>query len=153
MARDILCSTCLPDQRLRCNHARTACRSLPGRGPAPSSPPARSVTTVGREHLVDQDELAGRIQAELELGVGDDDALVERVLPALVDRSRWRSHVSRAFCRANQIARVERDVLIVAFLGLGGWRKNRLWNPVAVDQPVRQRNTTDLAGLQVILVA
>jgi hypothetical protein len=38
---------------------------------------------VGGEDLVDEHDLAGLVEAELELGVGDDDAALFGVLPGL----------------------------------------------------------------------
>jgi hypothetical protein len=45
-----------------------------------SGPEARA---VGSEDLVDEHDLAGLVEAELELGVGDDDAALFGVLPGL----------------------------------------------------------------------
>jgi hypothetical protein len=49
-----------------------------------SRPEARA---VGSEDLVDEHDLAGLVEAELELGVGDDDAALFGVLPGLINAS------------------------------------------------------------------
>lgn len=45
---------------------------------------------VGSEDLVDEHDLAGLVEAELELGVGDDDAALLGVLPGLENPSQYR---------------------------------------------------------------
>ena len=42
---------------------------------------------VGSEDLIDEHDLAGLVEAELELGVGDDDAALFGVLPGLINAS------------------------------------------------------------------
>jgi hypothetical protein len=44
---------------------------------------------VGGENLVDEHDLAGLVEAELELGVGDDDAALFGVLPGLENSSQY----------------------------------------------------------------
>src|SRR5690606_24450348 len=91
---------------------------------------------VRRQHLVDQEQRAVRELAELELRVRDDDALLGgQRAPALVDgeaavAERGGQLLAHALCHLR-----ERDVLVVALLGLGRGREDRRVQPLALDEP------------------
>ena len=90
---------------------------------------------VGRHHLVDQDDAAVAVAAELELGVGDDDALVAADLFAeRIDRARHalERRAATSSPRISRIAR-DRDVLVVAGLGLGRRAEDRGLELCALD--------------------
>src|SRR5215472_6379612 len=116
---------------------------LPGGG----VPEARA---VGRERLVDQDQPAVDL-AELELGVSQDQALALRV------RGRLRVQPLAGVAQPlRQLAAdvgpepVERDVLIVPRIRLGGRREDRLRQPLALAEAGRQRLARHGAPLAVL---
>src|SRR3989475_5247707 len=108
---------------------------------------------IRRQRFVDQDGLAGRrINPELQLRVGDDDAL------ALGIGSRPR--VQREADLADELGRVraderfhllERNVQVVrALFGLGGWGEERPWQFLGFDKTLGQGLSADLAGLLIV---
>ena len=82
---------------------------------------------IGRQDLVSQNHLVLAIQRKLELGVGDDDAALGRVLRCRsVDLEREILHLGRVLGAKNLGRLVRVDVLIVLALGrLGGGRVER----------------------------
>ena len=132
----------VPAGSLRGSRGRTACRS--SGWPCPGwycvlRPEARRVR---RQHFVDQDHVGGRIavadQAELELGVGDDDALATRRArtPRAIDLERQLPSARCDQRRGRSIfaASLLADVLVVAALGLGRRREDRLGQAVGLAQ-------------------
>src|SRR5260221_2751263 len=91
--------------------------------------------TVGGHHLVDQNDAAILVAAELELGVGDDDALLAGGLFAKrVDRARHalqrgRDGIAQHFAHAR-----DRDGLVMAGLGLGRPAENPRLELFALDE-------------------
>jgi hypothetical protein len=73
-------------------------------------------------------QLPGRVHAELELGVGDDDAARERVVGGgPVEADRGVAHLAGARLAHHLRHALEGDVLVVvARLGLGGGSEDRL---------------------------
>ena len=107
---------------------------------------------VGRHGLVDEDQLAVE-DAELELGVGDDDAALQGVGRAeRVELQRRVAHLLRHLPADEVDGRLERDVLVVvADGGLGRRREERLREPAGLDEALRQVDPAHLAGLLVVL--
>ena len=107
---------------------------------------------VGGEDLVGQSQVAVLVDAELELGVGDDDALGQRVVGALDVGLQGALAQLVGPHRADQFDHlVERDVLVVVSqFGLGGRGEQRLRELAGLDQPGRQRDAAHLAGLLVV---
>ena len=85
------------------------------------------------------------VEPELELRVGQDDAASTRPGPPRRRRGRARSGSRRSVSSAptSSAMRVEADVLVVALLGLGGGREERLGQAVALAQAGRQRDAAD----------
>jgi len=96
------------------------------------------------------------VAAELELGVGEDDPALGRVLgTALVDLDRDPPQLFQQRPVADDLRRpLEVDVLVVvADIGLGRRREDRLRQLVGLDQPGRQLDPADGAALAVFLPA
>ena len=108
---------------------------------------------VWGEDLVDEQQLVGRLaigsdrEAELELGVGEHEALL-RADPTRGGEDRERSVAKGAHQRfAHDFARaLERDVFVVAFRGLGGGGEDRLRNLPAPREAFRELDAADRAG-------
>ena len=103
---------------------------------------------VGGQHLVGQHDGAVAAAAELELGVGQDDAaLPGDRLGAGVDVEGEVAQRPRVGLADGVDDGGEVDVLVVlAELGLGRGREDRLGQPAAVLEPRRQRDAADAAG-------
>lgn len=114
----------------------------------------RPVTAgVRREHFVDEDGFAIDF-TEFELGVGEDDALGGCVVAGL--RVDVEGHVTERRCNlfANDVECLfEADVFVVANVGLGARRVERLFELLAELQAFGENVTADLAGLLVVLPA
>ena len=111
---------------------------------------------VGREHLVAEDDRAVGAAAELELRVGEDDPALARVRGAeLVDGDREAAQLLEQRAVADDLGgAVEVHVLVVvADLGLGRGREDRLGQLLGLLQPVRQLDPADRAGGLVVLPA
>src|SRR5476651_2631597 len=81
---------------------------------------------VGRHHLVDQQDLAVLGAPELELGVGDDDAVGQRNVTAVdVDDARQPLELSGDVGAQDFPHAADGDVLVMAALGLGGRAEDR----------------------------
>ena len=95
------------------------------------------------------------MQAELELGVGDDDAALEGVGRAeLVEGDGRVADVGGEVGAEQAGDAVERDVLVVRAHGrLGRGREDRLGQAAAVDQAGRQLDAADAAAAFVVLAA
>ena len=106
-------------------------------------------------HLVAERERAVRVQPELELRVGEDDAALARVLGDLrVHGHRHVAHRARP-ARASPTSRPSLDVdrLVVALLRLGRRREDRLRQLLGLLQARRQLDARDPAGRLVVLPA
>ena len=92
------------------------------------------------------------VDAELELGVGDDDALRQRMVGALDVGLQCALAQLVGPHGADQFDHVvERDVLVVVSqFGLGGRGEQRLGELACLDQSGRQRDAAHLAGLLVV---
>ncbi len=108
------------------------------------------------QHLVAQDDLAVLVEAELELGVRDDDAAGQGVVGAfLVERDRAVADLRGELLAAAREgfledfnASLEADIfVVVADLGFGGRRVDRLRQLVALAEAFRQRDPADRAVL------
>ena len=111
---------------------------------------------VGRQDLVAEHDRAVGAAAELELGVGEDDPALARVLGAApVDRDRQPAQLLQQLAVADDLGgAVEVDVLVVvAHLGLGRGREDRLRQLLGLAQPGRQLDPADRAGGLVVLPA
>ena len=92
------------------------------------------------------------VHAELELGVGDDDSLRQRMVGTLdVGLQRALAQLVRPD-RADEFDDiVERDVFVVLpQFGFGGRGEQRLGELAGLGQPGRQHDTADLAGLLIV---
>src|SRR4051794_36862605 len=107
---------------------------------------------VRRHHLVDQNDLAVLVAAELELGVGDDDALLAGgLLAERVDRARHALQ-RRRHIRAEDLAHPgDRDVLVMAGFGLGRRAEDRRLQLFAFDQARLQLLAGERAGRGIFL--
>ena len=95
-----------------------------------------------------------RRQAELELGVGDDDPLRFGVRhAAAVDLQRQLLQACDQVGADQPAGLFLADVHVVAALGLGRGSEDRLGQPVRFAQSGRQRDAADAAGLLVFLPA
>ena len=145
-----------PSPRRRASRGRIACRTrVAGRRVCMLLRPV--ARAVGREGLVDQEDLAGlQLAAELELGVGEDQARETRHTrrPRSIEGE---AHVTQEYCASSSpIAsghRLERDVLVVPGFGLGGRREDRLREPVGLDQAAGQGGAADGPGLAILAPA
>ncbi len=111
---------------------------------------------VGRQHLVGEDDLGAGVAAELELGVGEDDPALGRVLGAArVDLDRDPPQLLHQRPVADDLGgAVEVDVLVVvADLGLGRRGEDRLRQLVGLEQVGRQLDPADRAAVLVFLPA
>src|SRR5207253_3884843 len=106
---------------------------------------------IGREHLVGQDQLIAN-ESELELCVGDDNASRFSVgRGATVD---FESKIAQLGGERGSYlirGRFERNVFVVAGLGFGGGREDRLWKAVAFSQASRQWNAADRGAVAIVL--
>jgi hypothetical protein len=108
-------------------------------------PEARAVR---RHHLVDQQDLARLRTAELEFGIGDDDALLQGdVAAARIDDAGEPLELGRHVGAQHLPHAAHRDVLVMAALGLGRGTEDRRIEPVAFLQAGRQL----LAGQRAVL--
>src|SRR4029079_881844 len=90
--------------------------------------------TVGGHHLIDQDDAAAAVAAEFEFGVGDDDAvLAADLLRGIIERSRHALERLGDLGAEDFADARDRDVLVVAGLGLGGRAENRRLQLFAFD--------------------
>jgi hypothetical protein len=106
---------------------------------------------VGGQHLVAQHEVAVD-EAELELGVGDDDAALAAPLGAPpVELQRHVADLGRQGLAHQVGGRRERDVLVVTLVRLGRRGEHRLGQPVGLPQAVGQRGAVHGAGPAVLL--
>ena len=108
---------------------------------------------VRSQHFVDEDGFAVDF-TKFELGVGEDDALGGGVVASL--RVDVEGHVTECRCNlfANDIESLfEADVFVVANVGLGARRVERLFQLLAELQAFGENVTADLAGLLVVLPA
>src|SRR5690606_1747311 len=95
---------------------------------------------VRGQHLVDQEERAVRGVPELELRVRNDDVRLGRDdLASLVEREAQATEGAGERVAEPLPHGVERDVLVVALLGLGGRGEDRRVEALALDQAGRQR--------------
>ena len=95
---------------------------------------------VGRQDLVDHDQLTLRRRAEFEFGVGDDDAALRRVIAARLVQSQAGATQPLGGEPAEAAHDVfEGDVLVVPLLGLGRGRENRGIELGAFDEPLGHR--------------
>src|SRR5690606_37626112 len=110
--------------------------------------------TVGGQHFIDEQHVTIDA-AELELRVGDDDALAGGVVRALlVDAQAALTEVPRQVLADDAGHTLERDVFVVlALLGLGGGRKDRLGEFRALFEAGGQLNAANLPGLAIFLPA
>ena len=113
---------------------------------------------VGGQHLVAQHHVAGLVQAELELGVGDDDAAAEGVVGALlIEGDGVVAQLAGVFLAlAGEVlfqhldALLVGDVLVVvAQIGLGAGGVDGLGQLIRLAQALGQGDAADLAGLLV----
>ena len=97
---------------------------------------------VGRQHLIAEDQLAGVVEAELELGVGEDHAVGAGVLGGEgVQLERRVTHTLHQPAIADQRDRaLEVDRLVVAGRGLGTGGEERLGQSIGFAQPGGQRD-------------
>jgi hypothetical protein len=110
---------------------------------------------VRRQHLVDEDEAPGVVEAELELGVGDDDAAGQGIGGGVAVDAEGHVPDLPGEVLADEVGGVaEAHVLVVlADGGLGGRGIDGLRQPVRLAQPGRQRDVADGAGALVVLPA
>ena len=111
---------------------------------------------VGRQDLVADDQLAGRVEPELELGVGQDHAV--RGGRGRPRRSRARSRRRRTLLHQLAVADqggglLEVDRLVVADVGLRRGREDRLGQLLGLLQARGQRDPRDRSGGLVVLPA
>src|SRR6185312_1327233 len=103
--------------------------------------------------LIDQIQRAGGVCAELELGVGNDDASRCRIGSRLViELDRFVTHLC-CHRAAEQLLRLpERNVLVMRARGrLGGWGEDRLRQLFRFSESRGKSNATDRAALAVLL--
>src|SRR6202043_146338 len=91
----------------------------------------------GREPLVDQDEVVAQ-EAELELRVGEDEAPAARQLGSeLVELQACIAQLRRQLVAELLFQLRKADVLVVAALGFGGRREDRIGKALALTQTGR----------------
>ena len=145
-----------PSPASRASRGRTACRSSPGTGPARSPRRPRTATSPGvmTSSIRSSSPVAGSIpnsnfvSARITPGrLGD--------LGAAPVQARSRASATRSATSRPTSSRrlVDRDVLVVALLGLRRGREERLRQAVALAQPGRQRDPAHRAGPAVVLPA
>src|SRR5260221_198156 len=120
---------------------------------AVSGPEARG---VGSEDLVAEDDLGAGVGAKLELGVGEDDPPLGRVLGAApVDLGRDPTQLLHQRPVADDLSRpLEIDVLVViADLGLGCGGEDRLRQLGGLEPVGRQLNSTNRPASLILLAA
>src|SRR5688572_13155481 len=111
---------------------------------------------VGGEHLVAEHDRAVGAAAELELRVGEDDPALARVRGAqLVYGYRQPPQLLEELAVPDDLGRaIEVHVLVVvAHLGLGRRREDRLGELLGLLEPIRELDPTDRAGRPVVLPA
>ena len=125
-------------------------RGVAAHGVLVGGPVARA---VGREHLVHQDQLALGVQAELEFGVGDDDALLERDGGrGLVQRDRDVPDLGGQLGADHLDGFLKRDVFVVlTHLGFGRWGVDGLGQTAGVVQAFGKLHATHRAAVLVFL--
>ena len=142
------------------SQSRTNCLSKLGLGPAGlrTSAASQKRERVGRQHLVDEQQLLGaRVDAELELRVGQDD-------PGALGDGRGRARTARARPDGRGSASSSADRASTTrsngmFSSCSPWarlrrgREDRLGKPVALAQAGRQRDAADRARRPVLLPA
>src|SRR4029078_9721590 len=95
--------------------------------------------TVRGHHLADQDDAAGGSPSKLELGVGDDDALMAGYpFAEIIDRARHALELFGDVVAQNLAYPRDRDVLVMAGLGLGRRAEDRRVELLAFDQAILQ---------------
>ena len=120
--------------RRRDSRAKAACRSSPAAGRACRHRPPRSAS-CRRHDFVDQDDAAVLVAAELELGVGDDDALLAgELLAERIDRARHALERVGDLVADDFSHLGDGDVLVMASLGLGRRAEDRRLQLLALDQ-------------------
>src|SRR5713226_2181514 len=108
--------------------------------------------TVGGHHLVDQDNSSIAVPAEFEFCVGDDDALVAaEFFSKPIDRAAHALQRVRHLVAENLAHARNRDVLVVAGLGLGRRTEDRRLQFCTLEQTRRQLLACQRAGLRVFL--
>src|SRR5690349_5697167 len=108
---------------------------------------------IGRQHLVDQDELALE-ETKFKLRVRYDDAALAGVIAAgLVDLQAQVARLRGDGVTDDLLRALERDVLVVAFLGLGGRREDRFGQLGGFRQSGGQLDAADRLRLLVFLPA
>ena len=127
-------------------------RLLAARLPLLGGPEARAIR---RENLVDENWLGGVFQhAELELGIGQHDAAIERIVPRqAVEAQGLLLQPRHGFFADHRRALLEADVLVVAGFRLGRRGEQWLWQTVAVGQIARQVDAAHLAAALIVLPA
>src|SRR3989475_9137136 len=110
---------------------------------------------IRRQHLVHDVQAAIGVGTELELGIGQDDAALARVVGGeLVDAQGGVAHALGQVGTDLLHHRIEIDVLVmVADGGLGRGGEDRLRQLLGLAQAVGQVDTADLAGALVVLPA
>ncbi len=123
---------------------------------------AAGLVAVGRpearrvrgQRLVAEDERAVRVEAELELRVGEDDPARRGPVRAVaVERERDALRLGEQVGADQLGSLLARDVLVVARLRLRRRREDRLGQLLRLDEPLRQPVPADLAGREVVLPA
>ena len=139
-----------PDRSASCG--RTACRSSAGRRPPGRRRQRQYREESGVKTSSASTQVAVLVDAELELGVGDDDSLRQRVVGGLDVGLQGAVAQLVGPDGADQFDDVvERDVLVVlAQFGFGGRGEQRLVELAGLDEARRQRDAADLAGLLVV---
>ena len=117
------------------------------------------------EHLIDQHDLVavrepprgvtrvsgGAYEPELELGVGDNDAARLRVCRAMRVKCEGQRTQTGHQVWPNELGGLRLgDVLVVTGGGFGGWREDRVRQPIRLPQPGWERNAADRARALVI---
>ena len=110
---------------------------------------------IGRQHLVHQHHLARSVQAKLELGVRDDDALgCCDFASGNIKLDADLAHLVRQIGADGLLHLREADVFVVlAHSCLGGRGEDRLWQQAGVVQPWRQGHAAHRLALLVFLPA
>ena len=109
---------------------------------------------VGRERLVSEHELTVRVDAELELRVGDQDPALGGVVGGeAVELDRDALDLAKALLADERGRGGCVDVLVVALDRLRRGREDRLREPVRLAQPLRQRVARRLPAALVVLPA
>src|SRR5215471_2114771 len=108
---------------------------------------------VRRQYLVGQDDLASD-QPKLELGVRNDDTALPRVIGgAVVQLQREITQLGGGLLAHRLHCLLERNILIMSGLGLGGGRVYRLGQDVRFAQSGGKRNAANRARPLIILPA